>query len=180
MNGLTIIPECYVDTCLTETITSCYNQFNHQKGCGAVIKKMQGVFNDSFAVGIIDKDKREEPYLQEFELVSSNDSIFLYKHRERHHYIIQISPAIERFFLKAADEKEIDITTYGLPNDLKSLTKMTKQISDKNERAFITFKQLFKDISDASEFQRLAALILYLGDKVYNADVESLREIVNT
>ena len=125
MNGLTIIPECYVDTCLTETITSCYNKFNHQN-------------------------------------------------------IIQISPAIERFFLKAADEKEIDITTYGLPNDLKSLTKMTKQISDKNERAFITFRQLFKDISDASEFQRLAALILYLGDKVYNADVEILREIVNT
>ena len=179
MNGLTIIPECYVDTCLTETITSCFNQFNHQKGCGTVIKKMQGEFNDSFAVGIIDKDKREDSYLQEFGLVSSNDSLFLYKHREKHHYIIQISPAIERFFLKAANEKEIDITKYGLPTDLKSLTRMTKQISDKNEKAFSMFKQLFRDMSDASEFRRLAALILYLGDSVYNADVENLREIVN-
>jgi len=179
MNGLTIIPECYVDTCLTETITSCFNQFNHQKGCGTVIKKMKDVFKDSFAVGIIDKDKREEPYLQEFNLVSSKDSLFLYKHKDKHHYIIQISPAIEKFFLKAATEKGIDITKYGLPADLKSLTKITKQISDKNESAFNTFKQLFRDISDTSEFQRLAALIKYLGNNTYNVDMEKLRKIVS-
>lgn len=179
MNELTIIPECYVDTCLTETITSCFNQFNHQKGCGTVVKKMKDTFSDSFAVGIIDKDKQEEPYLQEFELIDSNESLFLYKHRTKHHYIIQISPAIECFFLKAAEEKNIDITAYGLPTDLKSLTKRTKQIADKNERDFKTFKQLFGRISDASELQRLASLIQYLKDNTYNANVENLRRIVN-
>ncbi|KAA6337679.1 hypothetical protein EZS27_014251 [termite gut metagenome] len=179
MNGRTIIPECYVDTCLTETITAYHNQFNHQKGCGTVSRVMQNKFSDTFAVGIIDKDKRELPYIKEFDLIASNGSLFLYKHKGKHHYIIQISPAIEQFFLKAAAEKEIDITTYGLPSDLKHLTRITKQISTKNEAAFNTFKRLFRDISDTSEFQRLAALIQYLGNNTYAVNIENLREIIN-
>ncbi len=103
-------------------------------------------------------------------------SLFLHKHKTKHHYIIQISPAIERFFLKAAEEKNIDITAYGLPTDLKSLTKRSKQIADKNEHDFKTFKQLFGLISDASEPQRLASLIQYLKDNTYNANVENLRK----
>lgn len=179
MNELTIIPECYVDTCLTETITSCFNQFNHQKGCGTVVKKMQKTFSDSFAVGIIDRDKREDPYLQEFELIASNESLFLYKHTTKHHYVIQIFPAIERFLLKAAEEKNIDITAaYGLPTDLRSLTKRTKQIADKNENDFKAFKQLFRSISNASEPQRLAVLILYLKDNSYDVDIEVLKDIM--
>ena len=118
--------------------------------------------------------------MQEFELVGSNESLFLYKHNEKHHYIIQISPAMERFLLKAAAEKGIDITAkYNLPTDINSLTKITKQISGKNEKAFTVFKQLFREISDASELQRLANLIQYLGNNTYDADVKKLREIVN-
>ena len=79
MEGLSIIPECYIDTCLTETITSCFNQFNHQKGCNTVCRVMQEKFDNSFALGIIDKDKKEVPYLQEFDLIASNDSLFVYK-----------------------------------------------------------------------------------------------------
>jgi len=179
MNGLTIIPECYIDTCLTETITSCYNQFNHQKGCGTVSKVMREKYEDSFALGIIDKDKKEIPYLQEFDLIYSKDSLYLYKHRTKHHYIIQIAPAIEKFFLKAAEEKSIDITTFGLPYELKELTKITKQISDKDEADFKMFRQLFKELSDASEFVKLAKLILYLGDNVYEVDIEELKRIMD-
>lgn len=178
MNGLAIIPECYVDTCLVETITSCFNRFNHQKGCGTVCKVMQNKFDDAFAVGIIDKDKREIPYLQEFELVASTDSLFLYKHKTKHHYIIQIYPAIERFFLKAAAEKGVDIETFGIPTDLGELTKITKQVSDKDEAAFKKFKRLFMEISDAPALKRLANLIQYLGDNPYNANVKKLREVV--
>ena len=53
MNELAIIPECYVDTCLTETITACFDQFNHQKGCGTVSRVLQNKFKDGFAVGIV-------------------------------------------------------------------------------------------------------------------------------
>ena len=65
------------------------------------------------------------------------------------------------------------------PSDLDSLTKITKQVSTKDETAFKTFKRLFRDISDTSELQRLAALIRYLGDNTYNARIENLREIIN-
>lgn len=179
MNGLSILPECYIDTCLIETITLCFNQFNHQKGCGTVVKKMQEVFHDSFAVGVIDKDKQEVFYLREFKLIASNESLFLYKHSDKHHYIIQIYPAIERFFLKAATEKGIDIAAkYNLPTDIKSLTRITKQISGKDEKAFTIFRQLFKEISDTSEIRRLSTLIRYLGNHTYSADVEELKGIV--
>ena len=178
MNGLSIIPECYLDTCLVETITGHFDQFNHQKGCNTVVRKMQEKFNDSFAVGIIDRDKREVPYLQEFELIASQESLFLHKHRTKHHYIIQISPAIESFFLKATNEMGIDIATeYELPSDIQNLTKITKQVSGKNENTFKTFKRLFTRISEATEFGRLAKLIKYLGDNTYNIDIEELKRI---
>jgi len=179
MNGFAIIPECYIDTCLTETITSCFDRFNHQKGCGTVSKVMREKFNDNFALGIIDKDKNKIPYLQEFDLIASKDSLYLYKHRTNHHYIIQIAPAIEKFFLKAAKEKDIDITTFGFPVELKELTKVTKQISDKNEADFKMFKQLFKELSDATEMVMLSNLILYLGDNMYKADMEKLKRIMS-
>ena len=179
MNGLTIIPECYIDTCLTETITLCFDQFNHQKGCGTVSKVMREKFDNSFALGIIDKDKKEIPYLQEFDLISSKDSLFLYKHKTKHHYIIQITPAIEKFFLKAAAEKNIDITTFGFPIVLKELIKRTKQISDKNEADFKMFRQLFKELSDTSEFVKLTNLIQDLGDNTYNVDIKKLKRIMD-
>jgi hypothetical protein len=180
MEGLGIIPECYIDTCLTETITSCFNQFNHQKGCGTVCKVMQKRFHDSFALGIIDKDKKEVPYLQEFELIASKDSLLIYKHKTKHHYIIQITPAIERFFLKAVGEKDVDLTSYGLSSDIKELTKLTKQVSDKNESTFKTFRRLFVELSDASEMVRLAELILYFGENAYKTDVEDIIKIINS
>ena len=178
MNGLAIIPECYIDTCLTETITSCFNRFNHQKGCGTVSKVMREKFGDSFALGIIDKDKMEISYLQEFDMISSKDSLYLYKHRTKHHYIIQIAPAIEKFFLNAAEEKNIDITRFGLPIGLKELTKITKQISDKDEADFKKFRQLFKELSDSSEFVKLANLIQYLGNNMYKVDIDELKRIM--
>ena len=179
MEGLSIIPECYIDTCLTETITSCFNQFNHQKGCNSVCKVMQEKFGNSFALGIIDKDKKEVPYLQEFELVASNDSLFVYKHISKHHYIIQITPAIERFFIKAANELGVDLDFYGLSSDMKELTRVTKQVSDKNETVFKTFKRLFRDLSDAPEMVRLANLIQCLGERRYEVAIGELERIVN-
>ena len=178
MNGLLIIPECYVDTCLIETITNCYNQFNHQKGCSQVAKVMQVKLNHGFALGIIDKDKHEIVYIKEFDLLASKGSLFLYKHKTNPHYILQIYPAIEKFFLKAANEKGINIADYGLPTDFKILKKVTKSMADKNEENFKKLKRLFKDLADASELSILANLILYMGDKTYNVNVSTLKKFL--
>ncbi|MDD4515235.1 hypothetical protein [Massilibacteroides sp.] len=139
---------------------------------------MQEKFGDSFALGIIDKDKKEVPYLQEFDLVASNDSLFVYKHRLKYHYIIQITPAIEEFFIKAASEMGVDLASYGLSSGMKELTRVTKQVSDKNEVVFKTFKGLFRELSDATEMVRLANLIQYLGENRYEVEIEELKRIM--
>jgi hypothetical protein len=126
MEELAVIPECFVDTCLTETITNA-EHFNHQKGCNAVSKLMQEKFPEKFALGIVDKDKQLLSYLKEFDLLGTKASLFLYKHKSKHHYIIQIYPAIEEFILKSAKASKLKLSNYGLPDDLKQLTKITKQ-----------------------------------------------------
>ncbi|HUZ59506.1 MAG TPA: hypothetical protein VMU83_12065 [Hanamia sp.] len=101
-----IIPECFVDTNLIETLVPPTGQYNHQKGCGTVAKVMKQRFADRFALGIIDRDKHEVDYLKEFNEICTSGSLILHKHKIKHHYIIQINPAIERFILKSVNEVE--------------------------------------------------------------------------
>jgi hypothetical protein len=171
MKEIAVIPECFVDTCLTETITNA-DHFNHQKGCGAVSKLMQGKLNDAFALGIIDKDKKLLPYLNEFDLLAGKESLSLYKHPYKHHYIIQISPAIEIFILKAVKEKNINLSDFNLPDTLKELIKFTKNETSKNNPVF---KQLFQKLSDTSEFVILADIIKYIAINTYKCDIEILK-----
>src|SRR6266540_5277344 len=76
---LSVIPECYIDTNLIETLVPPNKGYNHQKGCGTVTKVMREYFADNFAVGVVDKDKQELDYLKEFFLVLAKGSIELYK-----------------------------------------------------------------------------------------------------
>ena len=61
-----IIPECFADTLLIETLVPTKQGYNHQHNCFKVEATMK-VLN-RFAVGIIDKDKKQVKYLNEFEL----------------------------------------------------------------------------------------------------------------
>ena len=44
MAELYIIPECYVDTNLIETLVPTAKGYNHQKGCNNVVKVMKEKF----------------------------------------------------------------------------------------------------------------------------------------
>ena len=66
-----IIPECYVDTNLVETLV-CSGGCNHQKGCNQVAKVMKEKFANRFAVGMIDADKRRPGYLNEFRKIATS------------------------------------------------------------------------------------------------------------
>lgn len=100
MNGRTdfIIPECYVDTNLVETLV-CPNGCNHQKGCNQVAKIMREKFVNRFAVGIIDADKRRPGYLNEFREIAASEHLKLFRHSIRPHFIILVHPAVEGFIL---------------------------------------------------------------------------------
>lgn len=65
MKDLFIIPECYIDTNLVESLITTEG-CNHQKGCNTVANTMKNKFKDNFAVGIIDNDKRQIPMYPNF------------------------------------------------------------------------------------------------------------------
>lgn len=163
-----IIPECYVDTCLLETLVPPLKHYNHQKGCGTVMKVMKEKFSDRFAVGIIDKDKHQVDYLLEFDELIEHRMLVLHKHRVRHHYVIQISPAIERFILQCAQNAGISLQKFDLPDEFNLLKKTTKTVSSKRD---LRFKDLFKTLMEKSEPQilLLQKWVHYLRQEKYNA-----------
>lgn len=170
-----IIPECYIDTNLVETICPPNSRgYNHTKGVGTVAKKMKEKFADDFAVGIIDKDKKEIDYLQEFDCVFECEDMLLFKHRIKHHYIIQIAPAMEKWILKQADNEMINLNDFNIPTDLKGLIKKTKaEITSKYDA---DFKRLFLHLLSVENknILLLQQWIEYLKAYNYQAQVSDL------
>ncbi|MDE6522511.1 MAG: hypothetical protein K2L17_06820 [Muribaculaceae bacterium] len=158
-----IIPECYIDTNLVETL-ACHSGCNHQKGCNQVAKVMQEKYADRFAVGIIDADKRRPGYLNEFSEICSSTHIKLLRHSVRCHYIILIYPAADGFILSCAKTAEINLTDYNLSPILKEFTAQTKNVmSNKDFR----FKRLFKSMEDMGEMKLMQELLIYLVNNPY-------------
>lgn len=176
MDDSVILPECYIDTNLIETLVPPVRGYNHQKGCPAVAKKMKEKFAESFAVGIMDKDKRTVSYLQEFSIVASDQVLDVYKHRSRPHYIILIAPAVEDFILKAAAELHLSLKEYGIPETLDEMKKETKQTDAKS---CLKYKTLFKALRKATECQKLSAVISYLKKEKYSAKEDRIKSLVN-
>lgn len=175
---LSIIPECYVDTNLIETLVPPQRQYNHQKGCGTVTKVMKEKFTDSFAIGIIDKDKKEVDYLKEFAEVAKSDGLILHKHKLKAHYIIQIVPGMERFIFKCLAECGISPENFELPADLELFRKESKTTNSKDDDRF---RRLFKALRNAQavDIIRLLNLIVYLKKKNYTAQTNELQVILS-
>lgn len=158
-----IIPECYIDTNLVETLV-CACGCNHQKGCNQVVKIMQEKFADRFAVGIIDADKRRPSYLNEFSEICSSTHIKLFRHSVRCHYIIIVYPAADGFILSCTEDAKINLEDYGLSPVLKEFTSQTKNVmSNKDYR----FKRLFKSMENIGEMKLLQKLLYYLVNNTY-------------
>ena len=103
------IPECYVDSCLIEVlIIADKNHVNHQKGNGTVVREMKKSFNNSFCVGIIDEDRKDLDYLNEFDLVKGTEFLKLWKHRQKHQYMVQLRPVVEKWILVANEHARYD------------------------------------------------------------------------
>ena len=69
-----IMPECYIDSTLVGSLLDA--QVNHKHCCNDVAKEMEkGKHKDSFAVGIIDNDKRKISYVEEFDVIGRTDNL---------------------------------------------------------------------------------------------------------
>ena len=171
-----VIPECYVDTNLIETLVPTKIGYNHQKGCGTVTKVMKEKLGNGFALGIIDKDKKEVQYLNEFKEEWVKGPLRLHRHKDpqRHHYIIQISPAIEALIMNAAEAAGLSLSDYDLPSTFEAFKKQSKQETSKKD---VRFKRLFRDLhaQNVPEIVLLANWVNYLKQMNYKADIEVLK-----
>jgi hypothetical protein len=127
-------------------------RYNHQHGCFDVSNEMQLYgLKDSFAVGIIDNDKKKAKYLNEFiEIDNIEDSLKLYKHKVKHQYFIEVNSAIEVWILKVCEQEEIDIAKFDLPDNLKALKKITKPKTSSKDKRFINLFLKFKESNNKS------------------------------
>jgi len=174
MDELAILTECYADTNLIETLVPPVKGYNHQHNCVKVALVMQNKYADGFALGIIDKDKKGIAYLSEFECIVSSDTVLLHKHKIRNHYIIQLSPAVEGFILKAARSLNISLDTLNLSDDLERLKYITKRQDSKRNPVL---KKAIKQLSGAPNMQIIKEWIEYLKLNPYSADVTYLKSI---
>lgn len=169
MKDLFIIPECYIDTNLVETLI-----ITDGCGCNTVVKTMQQKFANTFSVGIIDEDKRQVSYVKEFSEIARTPSLRLKKHGSKPHYLIMVSPAMDGFLLKCAEELGISMEEYGYTSCLKEFTSITKSVTSKNDSAL---KKLFKALDNASEMIVLKEWLEYLKKNQYKCNVDELKKI---
>lgn len=153
-----IIPECYIDTNLVETLV-CHAGCNHQKGCNQVAKVMQEKFAERFAVGVIDADKRRPGYLGEFSNVVTGEHLEVYRHKTRPHFIILVHPAIDEFILSCVEKSGVDLSAFGLPDRLKDFTKQTKNVMSNKDPRFTSLFHAMANMGEAYTFKRLIACL---------------------
>jgi len=169
-----IIPECYVDTNLVETLV-CHAGCNHQKGCNQVTKVMREKFADRFAVGIIDADKKRPGYIEEFHSFASSEHLELFHHSVRPHFIILVNPAIDGFILSCAKSCGINMEDFSLSSKLKEFTKQTKDVmSNKDAR----FKSLFRAMEESDELKLMKSIIQYFIGNTYQTKEEDIQQLL--
>jgi hypothetical protein len=172
-----IIPECYIDSCLIEVLLIAgKNHVNHQKGNGKVAKEMKETFTDIFCIGIIDEDRRNLEYLNEFDMIRETSSLRLWKNQLGHHYMIQIRPVIEKWILNICNDEGIILPEFNLPNELKLFIKASKSVSSKTDARFTNlFKRMKNQANESVEL--LKNWLLYLKERKYNVDINELKNV---
>jgi hypothetical protein len=169
---LNVLPECYVDTNLIEyLLDACVN---HQHSCSKVVGQLKTTFADSFAVGIIDKDKVELGYVKECKTIAKTEHLTLLRHNSRPQYLVMVAPAIDGFILDCAKQDSVDLQAFGIPADLKGFTQESKTVTSNTDHRF---KSLFAALKDNGEINTLRTSLRYLCENKYNVDEEVLKSM---
>jgi hypothetical protein len=178
-----VIPECYLDTNLVETLVppseiGRMRVYNHQFGCNTVAKEMKEKFSDNFAVGILDQDKMQVSYVSEFQTpLVDKQGLKLYKHPQKNHYLI-FHPPIEQWLLDEAESVDLSLSDepYNLPASVKKLVSKTKNVGSRNNPELkLLFNALKK--KNAKGIILLAKWIEHLKSNPYNADRTTLQNL---
>jgi hypothetical protein len=173
------MPECYADTLLIETLVLTERGYNHKHNCFKIESEMKsGALKDKFAVGIIDKDKKQIGYLNQFSIIDEiKDALILWRHndKQKHHYFIQIRPALERWIMNVCENENIELTIFGLKNELDAIKKETKSASStNNDKLKSLFAEINKKVNNTS-VRKLKNWIKLLKEDTYQADINKLK-----
>jgi hypothetical protein len=177
------VPECYFDTVLFKKILKTNKRLKHRKGCNNVVnsfrivKGKKGDLFDSFGVGMVDKDKQELDYLNECEPIIESDNLILWKHKEKQHFVIQLCPPIEKWIVEILEADNRSVEEFGYSKDYKKLKHAIKEdIDDESDKKL---NNLLNAIlaSKSETIKKLEAILLYLRDKTYQADINELKNV---
>ena len=174
-----IMPECFIDTTLVTSLLDA--NVSHKHSCNEVAKEMsKGRFKDSFAVGIIDNDKRRISYIEGFEEIGRTENLTFLKHKSKHHYIIKVGKdrkAMETFIKANVEAIGMKMEDFGLPSDLDELLKQTKDNTTTQKDPRIL--KLCKALRQSPEVAILQQALAYLAVNKYDIDVEELKKKIS-
>jgi hypothetical protein len=174
-----IMPECYADTLLIQTLVPTKIGYNHQHSCFKVEGEMRlGRLMDQFALGIIDKDKETIGYIREFDNIDEvAGSLILWRHKNnaKHHYIIQICPVLEKWILNLCAAEGIQIEQFGLSNSLEGLKEHTKSRASLFDEKLISLFREIDSKNNNSSIRKLKNWVRTLKDQNYNVDINQLK-----
>ena len=174
------MPECFIDTTLVGSLLEA--DVNHKHSCNEVAKEMEkGKYKDSFAVGIIDNDKRKISYIEEdFEVIGKTDNLTFLKHKNKHQYVIKVGKdrkAMETFIKANVEAIGMKMEDFHLPSDLDELREQTKDsiTTPKDPRIL----KLFRALRQSPEVAKLQDVLAYLASNKYAVDIEELRKKIS-
>lgn len=173
-----IMPECYIDSTLIASLLDA--EINHKHSCNEVANEMKtGRYRDSFAVGVIDNDKRQHSYAKEFFEICCTENLTFFKHKKKHQYLIKVGKphkAMESFLISSVNAMGMKMENFDLPSDLDALINITKdKISSQNDPRLL---KLCKNLKQSPEVCKLKQVLEYLVSKTYNSNVEEIKNIL--
>lgn len=174
-----IMPECYIDTTLVGSLLNA--NVNHKHSCNEVAREMEkGKYKDTFAVGIIDNDKRKISYIEGFEEIGRTDNLTFLKHKKKHQYVIKVGQkhkAMETFIKANIEVIGMKMEDFNLPSDLTDLIEQTKDsVSTQKDPRIL---KLCKKLCQSPEVAKLQDVIQYLASNKYNADLKEIKKIIS-
>lgn len=171
-----IMPECFIDTTLVASLLDA--KVSHKHSRNEVAREMEkGRYKDAFAVGIIDNDKREISYMENFDEIGRTDNLTFLKHRDKHQYVIKVGKehkAMETFIKANVEAIGMQMEDFNLPSDLAELIAQTKDsVATQKDPRII---KLCKKIRQSPEVAKLQDVLAYLATNKYNVDIEELKK----
>lgn len=177
MRQLNVFPECYVDTNLVSYLLG--SNVKHKSSCNEVVKALNK--SETFAVGIIDADKRMPTFDAGFikhirnnaTVDDYNKHLTMYIHNDGKRFLFTVKPAMDTFIMDAAEECGIKLVNYGFPSTLAEFKKITKTVQAAGDPKL---RRLFMGINGAAELQRFRNTLKYLTSKEYDTDVSIVKK----